>query len=167
MRILISDASVLIDLNKVGLMDQFMLLSYDFVIPDVIVDELYSFNEMELARLAEKMTVCTFTANDILKVEQLILANQKLSEPDLFALLAAQAYPNSILLTGDRRLKNLALESEQEVHGLLWAVSQIHEETDCPTNLLVDAILFWKNDPFCWIKDELLEATLKTIGMGD
>ena len=134
MRLLVSDASVLIDLNKVGLMDPFMRLSYEFMVPDVIVDELRSFNEADLANLVERMTVCKYSGEEVLKVEQLLVLNQGLTEPDLFALIASEKYPNSILLTGDGRLRTLATQRGQDIHGAIWVVLQIPCPTRVPEN---------------------------------
>lgn len=163
MRLLVSDASALIDLNKVDLMEPFMRLPYEFMVPDVIVDELRSFNETELANLTERMTVCKFTGEEVLRVERLLVSNQGLSEPDLFALIAAENYPNSILLTGDGRLRTLATQRGQDIHGVLWVVLQIHAHLKLPKSRLLEALHFWKSDPFCRLKDRLLDETIGRI----
>lgn len=58
MRIIVSDSSCLIDLRKADLLEAFLKLPYELVVPDVLLeDELLRFSAKQLARIRAGMTV--------------------------------------------------------------------------------------------------------------
>jgi rRNA-processing protein FCF1 len=91
---LIVDTNVLIDLHSGGIVEQFFALPYEFVSPDVIIEESEEPDGKELER------------------QGLIRAE----------LSSDGALP---LLTGDRRLRNLADKHRVPVHGTLWVLDEM------------------------------------------
>ena len=58
MRIVVSDSSVLVDLRKGGLLLVFLMLPFELLIPDVLLEsELLSFSASEKRQIAERMEV--------------------------------------------------------------------------------------------------------------
>lgn len=159
MRVLISDTSALIDLRKVHLIEAFLSLPYDFLIPDVILElELRSFSEDEIDFLEQNATVSSLTSQELQQVHTLIPLHQALSEVDIFVLVTARKHPDAILLTGDHRLRGLAEQESLEVHGVLWVIEELAKVGTSLTNLQ-RALEFWRLEPACRIPIDLIRET--------
>lgn len=123
MIIAVHDASILIDLIAINLIEQIFALDYHMVTTDFIIEEL---------RPEQRSILLTFIANgrltidisneqDIIDIVALSDRYASLSLADCSVLFYAQRY-SAILLTGDKRLRNTALDSALEVHGILWVL---------------------------------------------
>jgi predicted nucleic acid-binding protein len=128
MRIVISDSSCLIDLRKVSLLDVFLRLPYEFLIPNTLFDEeLLKFTAAQKkALLRAGLKVIDLPGERVLRAQQVMRAAPKLSVHDGFAFALAESHPGCILLSGDGELRKLAAEHEMEVHGVLWILDEIH-----------------------------------------
>jgi predicted nucleic acid-binding protein len=128
MRIVISDSSCLIDLRKVSLLDVFLRLPYEFLIPNTLFEEeLLKFTAAQKkALLRAGLKVIDLPGERVSRAQQVIRAAPKLSVHDGFAFALAESHPGCILLSGDGELRKLAAEHEMEVHGVLWILDEIH-----------------------------------------
>lgn len=118
----IIDTNVLIDLHRGEILKQFFSLPHIFSAPDVIIDELedpdggvlmgYGLQRGELSgeRVQEVLGLSGYHKNIALN--------------DLFALVLA-ASTGVTLLTGDNRLRNLAVKHNVRVHGILWVLDEM------------------------------------------
>lgn len=150
MRIIISDASCLIDLQRGRILEVFLELPFEFVIPDVIFDdELLSFTRMEKALLRKHMTIAELDGGGVMRVSEILIDSPALSVHDGFAFVVAEERPGSILLTGDRRLRNIAETEEIEVHGVLWVVQQLELHKKATHKQRLTALEIWRDDPAC------------------
>jgi predicted nucleic acid-binding protein len=122
MRLLISDANILIDAEIGGLVAPMFSLDYRFSVPDVLfyeeLDEQHGYlldMGLEVRELDERMVARVFD-----------LAGQykRPGRYDLFALVLA-AEENCPLLTGDKDLKAAAESEHVEVRGTLWLVEEM------------------------------------------
>ena len=122
MRLLISDANILIDVEIGGLVAPMFSLDYRFSVPDVLfyeeLDEQHGYligMGLEVRELDERMVARVFD-----------LAGQykRPGRYDLFALVLA-AEENCPLLTGDKDLKAAAESENVEVRGTLWLVEEM------------------------------------------
>lgn len=122
MRLLISDANILIDVEIGGLVAPMFSLDYRFSVPDVLfyeeLDEQHGYlldMGLEVRELDERMVARVFD-----------LAGQykRPGRYDLFALVLA-AEENCPLLTGDKDLKAAAESEHVEVRGTLWLVEEM------------------------------------------
>lgn len=122
MRLLISDANILIDVEIGGLVTPMFSLDYRFSVPDVLfyeeLDEQHGYlldMGLEVRELDERMVARVFD-----------LAGQykRPGRYDLFALVLA-AEENCPLLTGDKDLKAAAESERVEVRGTLWLVEEM------------------------------------------
>jgi predicted nucleic acid-binding protein len=125
MRLLISDANILIDLEEGQLIEQLFRLSYEFRVPDLLFyDEL----ETSHAHLRDKgLKLGELTPASIEYGMRLVQKYPKPSRNDCFALALA-VQENCPLLTGDKDLRDAAKQENAEVKGTLWLMERMIEQ---------------------------------------
>jgi predicted nucleic acid-binding protein len=128
MRIIISDSSCLIDLRKASLLEILLKLPYEFLIPNTLFEEeLLKFTAAQKRELIRGgLKVMDLSGERVLRAQQVTRAVPQLSVHDAFAFALAESHAGCILLTGDGGLRDLAGQHEIEVHGVLWALDEIH-----------------------------------------
>jgi hypothetical protein len=116
--ILVSDTSVLIDLDRSGLLEAVFVLPHAFAVPDVLYDrELQGEWGEQLRRLGLRVEeVSEAGVGNALGYRR---QRASLSVPDSFALALAKERA-WLLLTGDNALRELAASENVECHGVLW-----------------------------------------------
>jgi len=123
-QVLVSDTSVLIDLERGAFFNAAFSLPCTFAVPDVLYRrELQDSNGEELLRLG-----LTVQALDGDGVNQALIYRRQapaLSLPDCFALALAQTR-SWILLSGDAGLRHLAAVEKVECHGVFWLLDKMH-----------------------------------------
>jgi predicted nucleic acid-binding protein len=127
--ILVSDTSVLIDLERGGLLEAIFALPHEFAVPDVLYDrEMQGEWGERLVRLGLRVAeVSDEGVGNALRYRQ---QRSSLSVPDSFALALAKERA-WLLLTGDGQLRELAVGENVECHGVLWLLD-IMEEAGIP-----------------------------------
>jgi predicted nucleic acid-binding protein len=127
--ILVSDTSVLIDLERGGLLEAIFALPHEFAVPDVLYDrEMQGEWGEHLVRLGLRVAeVSEEGVGNALRYRQ---QRSSLSVPDSFALALAKERA-WLLLTGDGQLRELAIGENVECHGVLWLLD-IMEEARIP-----------------------------------
>lgn len=127
---LVADTSVLIDLERGGLIKSAFRLPYRFVVPDLLYRrELMDRDGAELLGLGLARLDLTDKQLDLTlgyRQEQ-----PALSESDAFCLALASSL-GATLLTGDGRLRALAVERRVPCHGVLWLLDELLR---CGTNV--------------------------------
>jgi rRNA-processing protein FCF1 len=147
MRILISDTSVLIDLRKASLLEAFIELPYDLVIPDVLFEqELVQFSNAEREFIRQTLRVVSLPGEGVIKVQTINRNYPALSLNDCFVFVLAEETSDCILMTGDGKLRELATSSGIEVHGILWGIDQMYDARVATVNQLYSALLLFKTD---------------------
>lgn len=119
----VHDASILIDLIAVDLIEQIFALDYHMVTTDFIIEELRPEQRSILLTFVAdgRLTITTSTEEDVVEIVSLSDKHSSLSLADCSVLFCARRH-SAILLTGDRRLRNTALDSKLDVHGILWVI---------------------------------------------
>lgn len=121
--ILVSDTSVLIDLDRAAFLESVFDLPHEFAVPDVLYHaELAGEWGDRLRGLGLRVEeLSSDSVANALRYRQL---RSILSVPDSFALALAKErqWP---LLTGDGRLRELAGVENVECHGVLWLIDMI------------------------------------------
>ncbi len=127
-KVAIQDANILIDLLKADLFEYCLLLNYQFCTTDLIIAELYDEQSAFLMPFieAEKFSVIAVSEEDLIEINKLTVLDARLSEQDWSAYYFAQQ-ENTILLTGDKRLKNYAISKGIIANGVLWVFDQLVE----------------------------------------
>src|ERR1700677_3171809 len=92
MRIIISDASCLIDLRKASLLAVFLLLPFEILIPNTLFeDELLSFTDDEKKTLLDGgLKVVDLPGSQVSRARDVIRAQPRLSIHDGFAFALAE-----------------------------------------------------------------------------
>ncbi|MEZ5986582.1 MAG: hypothetical protein R3B94_11590 [Hyphomonas sp.] len=122
MPILVSDTSVLIDLERADLLAELFLLPFEFAVPDLLYDrELAGDLGNRLKPLG--LRVEELTPIELRRATSVNRQNKRLSVPDTFAFAIAESRGWG-LLTGDGTLRELAVAEQIEMHGVLWLFDQ-------------------------------------------
>ena len=116
------DANILIDLHIGGLLREFFRLPFRLVAPDVIIAELHDPDGEMLTEHGLQSE--TLSGAQVQKVASLVARHRQVSANDLFALVLARTL-KAMLLTGDRRLRQIATQQGVVVHGTLWVLDEM------------------------------------------
>ncbi|MCW5750717.1 MAG: hypothetical protein KIT81_06185 [Alphaproteobacteria bacterium] len=123
MPFLVSDTSVLIDLERGTLLEAAFRLPDTLVVPDLLYER--ELKQQGGARLQELgLRVEELSAEMLAVAVGVLRANPLLSAADCFALTLAEAN-GWTLLTGDGPLRALALAQKLECHGVLWLLDRM------------------------------------------
>src|SRR3990167_1803741 len=127
MLLLISDTSVLIDIEHGELTSAMFSLPWQFAVPDILFVEELAEKHMHLLDFG---LICKEMRGEL--INQTYVLRQKhrqTSVNDLLALTLARD-EKCQLLTGDKALRQVASSLNIEVHGTLWLVEQMisHEK---------------------------------------
>jgi predicted nucleic acid-binding protein len=148
MRIVVSDSSCLIDLRKASLLDAFLQLPYEIVIPNTLFhDELLKFTSGEKQSLVRGgLKVVDIPGSGVLRAREIMRETPRLSIHDGFAFALAESHHGCILVTGDAQLRLVATKHGIEVHGLLWIVEEIHNKGLRTASVLLTALRALEQD---------------------
>jgi predicted nucleic acid-binding protein len=163
MRIVVSDSSCLIDLQKISLLDAFLRLPYEVLIPNTLFeDELLSFSTAQKRALVRTgLKVVDIPGERVLWAQQVLRDAPRLSIHDAFALVLAESEKGCILLTGDGNLRTLAETRNIEVHGVLWVIDELHTHKVSASRELHAALQQLLDDPAVRLPRRDLMASLK------
>ena len=147
MHVLVSDTSVLVDLERGSLLEASFRLPFRFVVPDLLYErELKNYGGKELIRLG--LVVEELNGDS---VERAIAYRRRapvLSLPDCFALALAQTR-SWVLLSGDGALRQLAADEAVECHGVLWLLDEMHDADVVNIRQLHDGLTAIAKHPRC------------------
>jgi len=163
-RIVVSDTSCVIDLRKGQLLDAILALPYTIAMPQPLFDdELLSLKDEEKERLIESgLQIFDVDEAGVSAARAYRRSFKRLRLYDCFALVAAERkWKNSILLTGDRNLKKVAIDRGIKAHGVLWATDQLYEHKLCSAQTLENALHLFLEDSLVFIPDKLIHARLR------
>jgi len=123
-RLLISDANILIDMEKGGITRQMFQLDAVFAVPDLLYEE--ELREEHPHLLALGLRALELTEETVVWAETLITRHAKTgaSTNDLLTLALARQ-EQATLLTGDGKLRIVAAKENITVRGTLWLTEQL------------------------------------------
>lgn len=123
MPFLVSDTSVIFDLDRGDLLDAAFRIDDTLVVPDLLfARELDADFGIRLRALG--IVVETLDSAEVTRAAQLGRAERRLSVADAFAFALAQRRQWT-LLTGDGVLRAVAEAEGLRVHGVLWLIDRI------------------------------------------
>jgi predicted nucleic acid-binding protein len=168
MQIIISDTNALIDLRKGVLLEALLRLPYEVQIPDFLyADELISFSPAEKRSLHRQGLKVVGLAGPLVdKALRLARTYPALRFYDCTAFVLAESSPGTILLTGDNKLKGVAEQHQVEVHGVLWAVDEMHRHAAASNTVLRAALSLWLEDSTVWLPAHEIQVRLRRLGRG-
>lgn len=120
--ILISDTSVLIDMDIGDLIYPIFELPYTFATPDILFEQELSERHSNLVN--NGLVIKELNSTQIIEVHDLFSSQRNLSFNDLLAFVLAKN-ESCPLLTGDGRLRKFAKTQNVEVFGSIWLVRQL------------------------------------------
>ncbi len=147
MIVLVSDTSVLIDLERGGLLEPIFSLPYQFAVPDVLYRRELA-GEWGDCLVGLGLRVEEVSAAGVANALRYRAARPVLSVPDSFALALARERQWT-LLTGDAQLRELAVVEQVECHGVLWVVDRMEEARVPGIQTLRNALLAISRHPRC------------------
>lgn len=126
-KLLISDANVLIDMEAGGLLHTMFRLAATFAVPNILYEEELREHHPELPKLGLQSRELGEKAVGYAVTLAATYRNSGASINDLFALALAHQ-EQCALLSGDGKLRGIAIAKQVEVHGTLWLIGQmVHE----------------------------------------
>lgn len=147
MKILVSDTSVLIDIQRASLLSRIFDLPYEFIVPDILYEtELLDWVGPELVKMG--LGVAELDSNETQRATLLKREQARLSTPDVFAFCLA-AERGWALLTGDGALRKVAHRQKIPMHGVLWIFDELENHDVCTKELLCAGLETIKNHPRC------------------
>ncbi len=147
MQILVSDTSILIDLERGELLESVFSCGLTLIVPDLLYErELQNDNGPYLRALG--LGVVALTSSEVAFAQAVRRQRPTLSLPDCFALCCAMR-PEHVLITGDKTLRNEAKGRGHHVYGLLWLLDQMAAANSVDRSLLHAALSKIAADPRC------------------
>lgn len=122
MPLLVSDANILIDMEKGGLLANMFSLDCRFIVPDILFVEELAERHAHMLELGLEQR--SLTAETLLLAQEFARTYPLPSRNDLFALSLAKQ-EQCALLTGDKDLTKAARQEKVPVHGSLWLVEEM------------------------------------------
>ncbi len=162
MRILVSDTSVLIDLERGAFLDSCFRLPFEFAVPDLLyARELAAFGGPAL--VAQGLRVEGLTGDEVIIAQRVRGAHPKLSLPDAFAYALASAR-GWTLLTGDGELRALAQAQQVPFFGVLWVLDQLFDGQVIEVATIVAGLDAIAAHPRCRLPRTEIQVRLERYG---
>lgn len=159
MALLVSDSSVLIDLERGGLLEAAFASGLTLVVPDFLyVAELEESNGAYLQKLG--LTVTALTSDEMALAQEILSIRGALSLPDCAALVCALR-PKHLLLSGDGPLRAEAAARKVTCSGLLWFLDQMLATKRVSHSVLHEALSRVSQDPRCRLPKTEVEKRLR------
>jgi len=130
MKLIVTDANVLIFLSRLDLMESFVSMDYEIHTTDYIINEYYkgAKKEHNLKNLDKYMRSGRISVHEYGYSEIYALYGLKkllsISDCSIFKLAMDI---RAMLLTGDKPLKQFSELSNIEVHGIIWLIDQMKD----------------------------------------
>lgn len=138
MIVLVSDTSVLIDLERGGLLEGIFSVGLSFIVPDLLYDRELK-NDIGPYLRSLGLGIVTLTAKEVVVAQEVSTAQPGLSLPDCFALSCATR-PDHVLVTGDGLMRKEAKVRLGAVYGLFWILDQMYESGKFEREYLIDGL---------------------------
>ena len=158
MDVLVSDTSVIIDLERAGLIENIFALPFRFVVPGGLFEkEMQGYGGERLINLG--LEVWTLIGEQVEEAQRLRSEERRISIHDSYALVLARAAP-AALLTGDAALRRLAEAKGVSCHGVLWVFDQLEEKRAVAPDILHHALVRVAAHPRCRLPKEEIKLRL-------
>jgi predicted nucleic acid-binding protein len=159
MILLVSDTSVLIDLERGGLLSVAFATGNPMLVPDLLyAKELEPYNGAYYRSLG--LQVVNLQPDELSFAQQVKNERKPLSLPDCFALACA-ARPDHVLLTGDGALRTAAKDYGIQMVGLLWLLDGLAESGAATYSTLHEGLTKISQGPRCRLPKNEIQKRLK------
>lgn len=146
MAILVSDTSVIIDLDRGALLEDLFRLPHEFAVPDVLFNR--ELGPLGPRLLALGLRIEELSPAEVARATFVRRERRVLSVPDAFAFAIAESrgWP---LLSGDGGLRRLADDTGVACHGVLWICDQFEGGQHVPAARLHSSLTAIAAHPRC------------------
>jgi len=159
MDVLVSDTSVVIDLERAQLIEHIFALHYRFVVPDALYEkEIKDYGGERLVALG--LEIRSLTGEQITEAQRFRSKERRISIHDSYALSLAKAEA-AILLAGDSAMRRLAEAEEVRCHGVLWVFDQLEKQRVVAASALLEGLTRVVAHPRCWLPREAVIQRLR------
>jgi predicted nucleic acid-binding protein len=158
MRILVSDTSVMIDLERSGLLAAAFHCGHEFVMPDLLFER--EFGDNDLGMLTMGLQIEALSPQELQLAQLSHRTKKALSLPDCFAMALASR-PNYCLLSGDKALRQIAEMLAIECHGVLWLMDEMLASGASSREDLSTGLRRLADHPRCRLPRAEIDARLK------
>ena len=156
--LLVSDTSVLIDLDRGGILEAIFRLPYEVGVPDLMFEgELKEWTGPDLKSLG--LQVLALDGAGVSLAQTYRARERKLSLPDAFALALAKT-GGHVLLAGDQSLRSLADDEKVECHGVLWVLDELERHKVLTAVQLLTVLEVVGSHPRCRLPRAEIQARL-------
>lgn len=161
---LVSDTSVLVDLDRGSLLEAAFRRPFEFAVPDLLYKrELDDHGGARLRQLG--LRVLSLDGDEVMQALHYRRRQPALSLPDCFALTLA-AHHSWTLLTGDAKLRKLAESEQVECHGLLWLLDEMLMAAAVSARKLHNGLAAISKHPKCRLPKAEVRKRLKRYAKG-
>ena len=164
MPVLVSDTSVVLDLERGGLLEHVFGLPHEFAVPDLLYERELA-GDLGDRLLALGLRIESLTGAEVAAAAGVARAERALSGPDTFAFALAQSRA-WILLTGDGALRRLSEGQGIKTHGVLWVLDQLEEAAALPLPELGAGLSAMSGHPRCRLPRPEVARRLARYGFG-
>ena len=162
MDVLVSDTSVIIDLERAEIIEHVFALPYRFIVPDALYEqELKDYGGKRL--IAKGLQVRTLTGEQMQEAQRLRTLERRISIHDSYALSLAKAEA-AILLAGDAAMRRFAEAEGVRCHGVLWIFDQLEDKQTVSRALLLQALTRLAAHPRCRLPRDAINLRLARLG---
>jgi hypothetical protein len=145
--LLVSDTSVLIDLDRGAILPEIFRLPFEVGVPDLLFEgELKHWQGPALEPMG--LRVLSLDGTGVSLAQTYRVREPRLSLPDAFALALAKT-GGYVLLAGDKSLRELAEAEQVECHGVLWVLDQLEQHGVLAAARLLNALVLITSHPRC------------------
>ena len=126
MKIVVTDANILIDLCELGILEAFFALPYNMIVVESVWDELLEDQQRMYSNYMSGglFTIIQQYEVDLMTVAEIKESRQQLSIPDCSSLVYAEQV-KGVLLTSDKNLRTTERIRGVDVHGHLWMFDEM------------------------------------------
>lgn len=161
MDILVSDTSVIIDLERARLIEEIFSLPFRFVVPGALFErEMRDFGGEKLVALG--LEVWNLTGTQVQEAQRLRRLERRISVHDSYALALAKT-EGAIVLTGDGALRVMAEAEGVRCHGVLWVFDQLEDKRLVASAELHEGLSRLAVHPRCRLPHEEIDLRLARL----
>lgn len=121
----VTDANIWIDLDAGGLLGRVFEMPDEWIIPDLVFEELRSLDSNLLLEFG--LEVKSLDGDQLANVQRLAGTYRRPSPQDLAVLVVARD-EEGVLVSGDAALRDAAEAEGVEYHGILWLLDRMVRE---------------------------------------
>lgn len=158
--VLVSDTSILIDLERGEIIEAAFKTTYEVAVPDLLYKrELAPYSGAALVKLG--LRVLSVDEAGVGLAQKYRIREKRLSLADSMSLALAKR-TDCTLLTGDGALRALAEAESVECHGLFWLLDVFEAQAILTLKKLHDALDLIGKHPRCRLpKEEMVKRLLR------